>query len=279
MTVSVGLTPGTLQSRDLEQQLDKADPQDSDINKDITSDSGQVKCDDTVQGTVDTSLSLKTMEAGEKVFSEHTGSLDVSVPSSDSSVTVGISQGGASNMNKCLIPDKTTKPARTVSRGRRKSDNKEYNQKSQGSGRNRGRKISKSTRDYENSSSNGGNSGADGNGEDNGSDDDDEDDDADEDDDEDDEDDDDEGEDDDDDEDEESKNEDDDDDFSLNGNEKSAKPGPKIKQEPDDQEVACSFLTVNHGGHINLNTVKCMSCGLFWTVYNHTLHNREVSVF
>ena len=240
MTVSVGVTPCPPQPKDLEQQLDKKDSQDDEINKEVVSlNSGLVRCDDAAQRTVQSTTSfLKTVENDEKVLSEVTGSSEASAPSSDSAVNVENNQGDVLDVNnKCVSPIKATKAGRAVSRGRRKSENKDYNQKSQGGGRNRGRKISKSARDYENSSSNGGNSGADGNGEDNGSDDDDEDDDADEDDDDDDDDDDDEGEDDDDDDDEESKNEDDDDDISLNGNDKNVKSEPKIKQEPDDQEV------------------------------------------
>lgn len=232
MTVSVGLTTCPPQSKDLEQQLDKDETEGGDISKDVSLKHGLVKCSDTDHRKVDVTPSLKTLENDEK---EVPDSLDLSVVSSES-VEVS-NQSVATDLNKCVGPSKVTKQGRAVSRGRRKSDNKDYSQKSQGSGRNRGRKISKSNRDYENSSSNGGNSGADGNGEDNGSDDDDDDDDADEDDDDEDDDDDDEGEDDDDDEDEESKNEDDDDDISLNGNEKSGKPEVKVKQEPDDQEV------------------------------------------
>ena len=234
MTVSVGLTTCPPQLKDLEQQLDKDVTEEDGISKDVSLKYGQVKCSDTDHRKVDVTVtpSLRTLENNEK---EVPDSLDVPVISSEC-VEVSV-QSIATDLNKCVRPSKVTKQGRAVSRGRRKSDNKDYSQKSQGGGRNRGRKISKSNRDYENSSSNGGNSGADGNGEDNGSDDDDEDDDADEDDDDEDDDDDDEGEDDDDDEDEESKNEDDDDDISLNGNEKSVKPEVKVKQEPDDQEV------------------------------------------
>ncbi|XP_067016180.1 zinc finger protein 608-like isoform X2 [Acropora muricata] len=142
-----------------------------------------------------------------------------------------------SNVNKCGRTNKAVKQGRAVSRGRRKSENKDYTPKSQGGGRSRGRKVSKSNRDYENSSSNGGNSGADGNGEDNGSEEDEDDDDGEEDDDDDEEDEDEEGDDDDDEEDEESKNEEDDDDISLNGNEKNGKSERKIKQEQEDQEM------------------------------------------
>lgn len=145
-----------------------------------------------------------------------------------------------SNVNKCGRTNKAVKQGRAVSRGRRKSENKDYTPKSQGGGRSRGRKVSKSNRDYENSSSNGGNSGADGNGEDNGSEEDEDDDDGEEDDDDDEEDEDEEGDDDDDEEDEESKNEEDDDDISLNGNEKNGKSERKIKQEQEDQEVRIS---------------------------------------
>ena len=190
------------------------------------------------QRTTDLNLSSRIVENIENASSNVISSSDVhSEPSKeDASVTNQVNTPEVNNV--CVNPGKAMKQGRMVSRGRRKSDNKEYNQKSQSGGRNRGRKISKGTGDYENSSSNGGNSGADGNGEDNGSDEDDDDDDADEDDDDDDEDDDDEAEDDDDDEDEEeSKNEDDDDDISLNGNEKNGKE-TKIKQEQsDDQEV------------------------------------------
>ena len=245
MTVLVGVTSCSPQSKDLERQLDKADPEDDGIDEHTVLKNHQLQCDDTIQRTVNVSPSLKAVQNGGKVFREVTGSLDhVSVPSGGSAVV--LNEGDVPNAsNKCGGLNKVTKAGRAVSRGRRKSDNKDYDQKSQGSRRNRGRKISKSNRDYENSSSNGGNSGADGNGEDNGSDDDDEDDDVDEDDDDDDEDDDDDGEDDDDDDDEESKNEDDDDDISLNGNEKNVKSELKIKQEPDDQEVTYSFIKLS----------------------------------
>lgn len=242
MTVSVGLTSCAPQAKDLE-KVEKA-TQEDDIDKvegeDFKND--QVRCDS--QRTDDLTSSSNIVEDCENGSSEVV-SLS-GVPSGPPKENVAVVANQADNPevgNSCVSLNKTTKQGRAVSRGRRKSDNKEYNQKSQGGGRNRGRKISKSNRDYENSSSNGGNSGADGNGEDNGSDDDDEDDDADEDDDDDDEDDDDDGEDDEDDEDEEeSKNEDDDDDISLNGNEKNGKE-VKIKQEPaDDQEVLIVML-------------------------------------
>jgi len=232
MTVSVGVTSCTPQAKDLEkvekaQQEDNFDKQGEDSENDTAI--------HTEQRTADLNLSSRVVENVENASSKGICASDVySGPSKGDAVLSNQVDTPEVN-NVCVNPGKTMKQGRVVSRGRRKSDNKEYNQKSQGGRRNRGRKISKGTRDYENSSSNGGNSGADGNGEDNGSDDDDEDDDADEDDDDDDEDDDDEAEDDDDDEDEEeSKNEDDDDDISLNGNGQET----KIKQEPsDDQEV------------------------------------------
>ena len=234
MTVSVGVTSCTPQAKDLENvekapQGDIFDKQGEDLKNDTAIHTGQ--------RTADVNLSSRIVE---NASSKDICSSDVYSGPSKEDAAVANQVDTPEVNNVCVNPSKTMKQGRVVSRGRRKSDNKEYNQKSQGGGRNRGRKISKGTRDYENSSSNGGNSGADGNGEDNGSDDDDEDDDADEDDDDDDEDDDDEAEDDDDDEDEEeSKNEDDDDDISLNGNEKNGKE-TKIKQEPlDDQEVNC----------------------------------------
>ena len=235
MTVSVGLTSCTPQAKDLEKvkkvpQGDNFDKEEEVLKNDMTLCNGK--------RTEDSTLSSKILENIENASSKVISLSDVcSGPSKEDAVVAN--QVDTPEVNDASVnPSKTVKQGRVVSRGRRKSDNKEYNQKSQGGGRNRGRKISKGPRDYENSSSNGGNSGADGNGEDNGSDDDDEDNDADEDDDDDDEDDDDEAEDDDDDEDEEeSKNEDDDDDVSLNGNEKNVKE-TKIKQElPDDQEV------------------------------------------
>ena len=235
MTVSVGLTSCTPQAKDLE-QVEKAAQGDNfdKEGEDVKNDTG--RCD--VQRTADLTLSSNIVENNQNTSTKDISSSDMSSQPSkeDAVVTNQVDTPEVNSMR--VIPSKTVKQGRALSRGRRKSDNKEYNQKSQGGGRNRGRKISKGARDYENSSSNGGNSGADGNGEDNGSDDDDEDDDADEDDDDDDEDDDDEAEDDDDDEDEEeSKNEDEDDDISLNGNEKNGKE-TKIKQEPsDDQEV------------------------------------------
>ena len=235
MTVSVGLTSCTPQAKDLEKE-EKAPHGDSldKIGEDLKND--MPICNG--QRTTDLNLSSRIVENIENASSNVISSSDVhSEPfKEDASVTNQVNTPEVNNV--CVNPGKAMKQGRMVSRGRRKSDNKDYNQKSQSGGRNRGRKISKGTGDYENSSSNGGNSGADGNGEDNGSDEDDDDDDADEDDDDDDEDDDDEAEDDDDDEDEEeSKNEDDDDDISLNGNEKNGKE-TKIKQEQsDDQEV------------------------------------------
>lgn len=236
MTVSVGLTSCGPQAEELE-KVEKAMEGDN-----IAKAEGeglkneQVICD--AQGTDNSTSSLKIVEDNKNGSSEVVSSLAVLSETSQENAVVANESDTTEVNNTSVGINKTTKQARAVSRGRRKSDNKEYNPKSQGGGRNRGRKISKSNRDYENSSSNGGNSGADGNGEDNGSDDDDEDDDVDEDDDDDDEDDEDDGEDDEDDEDEEeSKNEDDDDDISLNGNEKNGKD-TKIKQEPvDDQEV------------------------------------------
>ena len=131
-----------------------------------------------------------------------------------------------------LSPEKMAMQGRAVSRGRRKSeDQKKYNRKSQGNGQTHQRKMSKTSRDYENSSSNGGNSGADGNGEDNGSDDDDDDEDMEDDeDDEEDDDDDEEGED-------EEDEEEEDDEGSFNGNDKNGKVEMKIKEESTDQEV------------------------------------------
>ena len=235
MTVSVGLTSCTPQAKDLEKEEkaphgDSLDKVGEDLKNDMPICNGQ--------RTTDLNSSSRIVENIENASSNVISSSDVhSEPfKEDASVTNQVNTPEVNNV--CVNPGKAMKQGRMVSRGRRKSDNKDYNQKSQSGGRNRGRKISKGTGDYENSSSNGGNSGADGNGEDNGSDEDDDDDDADEDDDDDDEDDDDEAEDDDDDEDEEeSKNEDDDDDISLNGNEKNGKE-TKIKQEQsDDQEV------------------------------------------
>lgn len=244
MTVSVGLTSCTPQDKDLEKE-EKAPHGDSldKVGEDLKNDTPI--CNG--ERTADLNLSSRIVEnienASNNVISS---SSDVySGPSKEDAIVTN--QENTPEVNNVRVgPSKTMKQGRMVSRGRRKSDNKEYNQKSQGGGRNRGRKISKGTRDYENSSSNGGNSGADGNGEDNGSDEDDEDDDADEDEDDDDEDDDDEAEDDDDDEDEEeSKNEDDDDDISLNGNEKNGKE-TKIKQEQsDDQEVLYHYCMLS----------------------------------
>ena len=245
MTVSVGLTSCTPQVKDLE-KVEKAPQGDTD---NFDNEGEDLKNDTAIcngQRTADGTLSSNVVENIENASSKVISSSDVnSGPSKEDAVVTNQVDTPEAN-NVCISHRKTMKQGRVVSRGRRKSDNKEYNQKSQGGGRNRGRKISKGTRDYENSSSNGGNSGADGNGEDNGSDDDDEDDDADEDDDDEDEDDDDEAEDDDDDEDEEeSKNEDDDDDISLNGNEKSGKE-TKIKQEPsDDQEVLYCYCMLS----------------------------------
>ena len=227
MTVSVGLIPCPSQSKGIEQKWQKGGLQPEDgIGKDTHL--GQVRFTDAHPGTAP---SLNSLENGVR---EVAASVNLFADTSD--ILVLSNQFVDSDVNKHL--DKATKEGRSVSRGRRKSENKDYNPKSQGGGRNRGRKIPKSNRDYENSSSNGGNSGADGNGEDNGSDDDDDEDDAgDEEEDDDDEDEDDEGDDDDDEDDEESKNEDDDDEISLNGNEKNEKLERKIKQEPDDQEV------------------------------------------
>ena len=238
MTVSVGLTSCAPHAKDLERKLDTVDVQGDGVKKEDALKGDQSRCGSSIQGVDDVCLpsSLKSIETIKKEFGETDGALDKSSPSSENGA-VGNQSDISSVGSKCLSPNKASKGGKAVSRGRRKSDNKDYNQKSQGNSRNRGRKISKSTRDYENSSSNGGNSGADGNGEDNGSDDDDEDDDGDEDDDDDEEDDDDdEGED----EDEDEDNEDDDDDISLNGNDKSVKT-EKIKQEPDDQEVLLHY--------------------------------------
>lgn len=227
------------QAKDLELTQVEKPPPGVDCTKDGSDlKNEQVRCD--VQRTDDKTSCLTIEEKKENVSNEETDSSAVpSVPFKENTVVANQEDANTSEANQgCVSTNKTVKQGRAVSRGRRKSENKEYNQKSQNGRRSRGRKISKSNRDYENSSSNGGNSGADGNGEDNGSDDDDEDDDADEDDDDDDEDDDDEGdEDEDEDDEEESKNEDDDDDISLNGNDKNVKQ-VTIKQEPpDDQEV------------------------------------------
>ncbi|XP_068740742.1 uncharacterized protein [Montipora capricornis] len=246
MTVSVGLIPCPSQSKGIEQKWEKGGlPPEDGIGKDTHL--GQVRFTDAHPGTAP---SLNSLENGVR---EVAASVNLFADTSD--ILVLSNQFVDSDVNKHL--DKATKEGRAVSRGRRKSENKDYNPKSQGGGRNRGRKIPKSNRDYENSSSNGGNSGADGNGEDNGSDDDDEEDDAgDEEDDEDDEDEDDEGDDDDDEDDEESKNEDDDDEISLNGNEKNEKLETKIKQEPDDQEIyptgLQSFMAGLDGSNIPL---------------------------
>lgn len=249
MTVSVGLTSCTPQAKDLEKvkKASQGDEIDKEEGENLKTD--QVKYDAQRTDDLHVTSSSKIAEDSENGSSEAVSSSGVSSePSKQKAVLAN--EGDTPEVGNTFVSiTKTTKQGRAVSRGRRKSDNKEYNQKSQSGGRNRGRKISKSNRDYENSSSNGGNSGADGNGEDNGSDDDDEDDDADEDDEDDDDDDDDDGEDDDDDEDEEeSKNEDDDDDISVNGNEKNGKD-TKIKQEPsDDQEVPyCNcFVGIQH---------------------------------
>ena len=256
MTVSVGLTSCTPQAKDLEKvKKDNFDKEGKDFKNDIATCNGQ--------RTDDLTLSSKIVENIENASSKVISSSDVySGPSKEDAVVTNRVDTPETNNVSVNPSSKTIKQGRVVSRGRRKSDNKEYSQKSQGGGRNRGRKISKGTRDYENSSSNGGNSGADGNGEDNGSDDDDEDDDADEDDDDDDEDDDDEAEDDEDDEEEEeSKNEDDDDDISLNGNEKNVKE-TKIKQEPsDDQEVLLVLLLLVCSVNVH-KTSLCSSCFL-----------------
>lgn len=234
MTVSVGITPCSSQLKGLKQKLlENAGVKSADeICKD--SNLGQEKNSDGAPGTILSSWENDRKEVA--VYNKvYPGASEVKVLSGPQTPPPN------PNMNKCRRTNKATKQGRAVSRGRRKSENKDYTPKSQGGGRSRGRKVSKGNRDYENSSSNGGNSGADGNGEDNGSDDDEDDDDGEEDDDDDDEEEDEEGEDDDDDdEDEESKNEDDDDDISLNGNEKNGKSERKIKQEREDQEVHVS---------------------------------------
>ena len=221
MTVSVGITAYFSQPKGLKQKLlEKAGVKSAD---EICKDSNLG------QGKNSNGTSLLSWERdGEEIVSE------VKVLSGQPTSPPN------SNVNKCRRTNKAVKQGRAASRGRRKSENKDYTPKSQGGGRSRGRKVSKSNRDYENSSSNGGNSGADGNGEDNGSEEDEDDDDGEEDDDDDEEDEDEEGDDDDDEEDEESKNEEDDDDISLNGNEKNGKSERKIKQEQEDQEVRIS---------------------------------------
>lgn len=91
---------------------------------------------------------------------------------SDSATVVHLTHG-----QDALCSSQALGNARTVTRGRRKSEDKTYKARAFGSGGKNGRqKGPKSSRDCDNSSSNGGNSGADGNGEDNdGSDDEDDD--------------------------------------------------------------------------------------------------------
>ena len=248
MTVSVSLTSCAPQAKELELMQDGITPSGDDFTKEVPDlNNDQVRC--VLQQTEDQNSCLEMEGRKDNGSSEEIKSSGVpavsAVPAVPALPALPLKENGKAahreeipeNNQECVTTNNTVKQGRAVSRGRRKSENKEYNPKSQNGGRNRRRKISKN-RDYENSSSNGGNSGADGNGEDNGSDDDDDDDDADDDDEDDDEDDEDEGDDDEDEEEEEeSKNEDDDDDISLNGNDKNVKQ-MKIKQEPpDDQEV------------------------------------------
>ena len=230
MTVSVGITACFSQPKGLKQKLWE--------NAGVKSADEICKDSNLGQGKNNNGTSLLSWERdGEEIAvpnKAYSGASEVKVLSGQPTSLPN------SNVNECRRTNQATKQGRAVSRGRRKSENKDYTPKSQGGGRSRGRKVSKGNRDYENSSSNGGNSGADGNGEDNGSEEDEDDDDGEEDDDDDEEDEDEEGEDEDDDEDEESKNEEDDDDISLNGNEKNGKSERKIKQEPEDQEVCIS---------------------------------------
>ncbi|XP_022805026.1 uncharacterized protein LOC111342243 isoform X2 [Stylophora pistillata] len=238
MTVSVSVTSCAPQAKDLELMQDEKTPFGGDFTKEGPDPRNDlIRC--VLPRTDDQNSCVEMEEKKENGSSEELKSSGVPCKENEKAAN----QEETFEVNQeCVTAFNTVKQGRAVSRGRRKSENKDYNPKSQNGGRNRGRKISKN-RDYENSSSNGGNSGADGNGEDNGSDDDDDDDDADDDDDDDDEDDEDEGDDDEDEEEEEeSKNEDDDDDISLNGNDKNVKQ-VKIKQEPpDDQETLPSGL-------------------------------------